>query len=94
MTDAAATTVKEQFNDLSAEFRNSRGEIKALAAGMMTGSGEFSGSMSDGSASFDISWQDAFEVCATSSALISGNTNSFKVDLDSLDTDSSLLIVL
>lgn len=94
MTAAAASKVKEQFNDLAAEFDNSKSEIKTYATQMQTACGEFSDSMTSGAAAFDMSWQDAFEFCSTSSALIAGNTNAMKVDLDALDQDASTTITL
>lgn len=94
MTDAAATTVKERFNDLAAEFDNTKAEIKVHAADMMTAAGEFSGSMTAGAAAFDMSWQDCFEFCSTSAALIAGNTNAMKVDLAALDQDTRTTITL
>jgi hypothetical protein len=94
MTDAAASLVQNQFNDLSAEFDNSRAEVKGYAADMTSACGEFSAKMESGAGSFDISWQDAFAVCSTSAALIAGNTNGFKVDLDKLDQDTRTTIVL
>jgi len=94
MTDAAAAKVKEQFNDLAAEFDNSRREIKSCASQMQTACGEFGDVMMPGAAAFDMSWQDAFDFCSTGAALIAGNTNAMQVDLNQLDQDASTSIVL
>jgi hypothetical protein len=94
MTDAAATRIREQFNDLSAEFDNSRAQIRSFAHDVQSACGEFSGSMATGAGSFDVSWQDCFDVCSTAAALIAGNTNAFKVDLEALDRDARTTIVL
>jgi hypothetical protein len=94
MTAAAASRVKEQFDDLAAEFENSKIAIQGMSEQIETGCDEFAGSIESGRAAFDMSWQDAFQFCHTSSALIAGNTNAMKVDLDALDTDASTTIQL
>lgn len=94
MTDAAANKIKDRFNNLSAEFDNSRTSLSVYAGEMMQGAGEFSGSMTHGAGSFDISWRDCFQVCSTAAALIAGNTNQFHLDLDRLDEDARRTILL
>jgi len=94
MTDAAATRIREQFNDLSAEFDNSRAQVKSCAQDIQAACGEFSGSVAAGAGSFDVAWQDCFDVCSTAAALIAGNTNAFKIDLEKLDRDARSTIVL
>lgn len=94
MTDAAAKVINDRFDNLSAEFDNSRSLISTYAAQMLTGAGEFSSTVETGAGSFDISWRDSFEVCCNSAGLIAGNTNRFKVSLERIDTDYSWAIAL
>lgn len=89
MSDAAARVVNDRFDNLAAEFDNSRGVIAGIAEKMVSGTGQFSGSMSDGAATFAISWRECFSLCSTSAAIIAGNTNRLKVDLEELDRDHS-----
>lgn len=87
MTDAAAAKVREHFRDLSQEFSNSRMDVGTYAFAVFSAAGEFGPSISDGTDTFELSWKETFDVCHTASALIAGNTNTFKVELDRLDQD-------
>ena len=94
MSEAAARTVNNRFEDVSAEFFNSVGVIGTVASQLTSGAGEFSGAMADGSATFEISWREAFRVCGTTAGVIAGNTNQMSVDLARLDRDASTTIRL
>lgn len=94
MSAAAAARINDQFDNLSAEFDNTRTYISSYADKMLAGAGELSGSMETGAGTFDISWRDTFEVCSTSAALIAGNTNQFSIDLSRLDKDNAWAITL
>jgi len=87
MSAEAADRIKNRFNDLSAEFSNSRSDILSLSSGIDAATGEFSSSVADGTDTFSISWRETFDVCRTAAALIAGNTNTFRVELDRLDQD-------
>lgn len=87
MSAEAAGRIKNRFNDLSAEFGNSRWNILGFTSGINTATGEFSAAVADGTDTFSISWRETFDVCRTAAALIAGNTNTFKVELDRLDQD-------
>ena len=94
MSDAAARTVNNRFEDISAEFFNSTGVIAAIGSRLEAGAGEFSAAIADGSATFAISWREAFRVCGTTAGVIAGNTNRMSVDLALLDRDASTTIQL
>ena len=94
MSAAAAATVNNRFDDLSAEFTNSCGQLTSIVAALDAGAGELSSSMSSGTASFAISWREAFQVCGTTAGVIAGNTNRLSVDLGRLDRDASTTITL
>lgn len=94
MTDAAAAAVNNRFDDLAAELTNSCSVIARAASQMDSGAGEFAGSIGDGTATFAISWREAFTVCGTAAAIIAGNTNRLSVDLARLDRDASTTITL
>jgi hypothetical protein len=87
MSAAAAAHIQNRFNDLSAEFSNSRWNILGFSAGIHTACGQFGATVQDGTDSFQVSWRETFDVCRVTSALIAGNTNTFKVELDRLDQD-------
>ncbi len=87
MSAQAAERIKNRFNDLSAEFGNTRRTIQGLAASIDAATGEFAGAVADGTDTFSLAWRETFDVCRTGAALIAGNTNTFKVELDRLDQD-------
>lgn len=87
MSAEAADTIKNRFNDLSNEFSTTRFEFFKYEADIQAGCGEFEPSVADGADTFSLSWRETFDVCREAAALIAGNTNSFKVDLDALDQD-------
>jgi hypothetical protein len=89
ISDAAARAINDRFDNLAAEFDNSRSVVSAVAERMISGAGEFSGAMATGAGSFDIAWRECFSLCSTSAALVAGNTFRFKVELDRLDRDHS-----
>ncbi|MGA9749573.1 MAG: hypothetical protein WBQ50_19135 [Nocardioides sp.] len=87
MSAQAAERIKNRFNDLSAEFSNTRWTILGTTAAINTATGEFDASVADGTDTFSIAWRETFDLCRTASALIAGNTNTFRVELDRLDQD-------
>lgn len=87
MTDAAARVVNNRFDDLAAEFDNSRTVVSGIADRMLAGAGEFGDVLSAGAGTFDISWRECFSLCCTSAGVIAGNTNQLKVSLDAIDQD-------
>lgn len=89
-----ADRIRNRFNDLSAEFDNSREPLRSSYADILSACGEFAGSVDDGASKFLLSWNDMFEVCSTQAGLIAGNVNSFRIDLEALDRDSRTSITL
>lgn len=91
---ATANTIRERFNDLSAEFLNTREPLQGHYSGTTGGCGEFSSQIDNGASKFLLSWNDVFDVCSTEAGLIAGNVNGFSIDLEALDRDSRTSITL
>ena len=82
------------FNDLAAEFDNTRAPLRSAYTDITSACGELSSSVDAGASKFLLSWNDVFDVCSTESALIAGNVNRFRVDLEALDRDARTSIQL
>jgi len=91
---STAETIRNRFDDLAAEFRNTRTPLAAHYRGMTEGCGELAGSIESGASKFLLSWNDVLDVCSTEAALIAGNVNNFAIDLEALDSDARTSIVL
>lgn len=87
MSAEAAARIRNRFNDLSQEFSNTRTSISGHCSSIQAACGEFSGSVEDGNADFELSWRETFDLCRIASAVIAGNTNTFEVELTRLDQD-------
>ncbi len=94
MSVEQAAAINNQFDDLSAEFSNTTTPLVNTTDQMTGGAGEFSGSIVGATATFAISWREAFKVCSESAGLIAGNTNAEAVDFDAMDTDASRTITI
>jgi hypothetical protein len=91
---AEADRVRNRFNDLSAEFANTRSPLRSAYSSVTAACGELSSSIDGGASKFLLSWNDVFDVCSTEAALIAGNINNMRVDLEALDRDSRTSILL
>ena len=89
-----ADRVRNRFNDLAAEFDNTRAPLRSAYTDITSACGELSSSVDAGASKFLLSWNDVFDVCSTESALIAGNVNRFRVDLEALDRDARTSIQL
>lgn len=89
-----AHRIRNRFNDLSAEFDNTREPLRTSYTDILAGCGEFSGSVESGASKFLLSWNDVFDVCSTQAGLIAGNVNSFRIDLEAIDRDARTSITL
>lgn len=87
MTPEAAAAIEDQFDNLSAEFYRSKSTVSSDMSELSSACGEFSGSISEGSGTFELGYREALEVGRTSAGLIASNTNAVKVDFDTVDTD-------
>ena len=91
---STADAIRNRFNDLSAEFQNTREPMRGHYTSITSGCGEFSSSVDSGASKFFLSWNDVFDLCSTEAGLIAGNVNGFQIDLEALDRDSRTNIVL
>lgn len=89
MSDEAARKVKNLFGDLANEFSETGADVGAHASWLEIGAGQFSSEIADGNATFEIGWRDLLNTGRLSAALIAGNTNALRVDLERLDQDYS-----
>jgi len=89
MSDEVAAGIKDRFNNLSNEFANEKVFIASEAGKISSGCGEFSGSVANGVAVFELGWRDLMDVGTTGAGLIAGNTNALHVDLTAMDQDLS-----
>lgn len=86
--------VRNVFNDLSAEFRNTCAPLRSRHLDVLEGAGDAAGAIEAGAAAFLVSWNDVFRTCGGAAGLIAGNTNALAIDLSSFDTDARTSIVL
>lgn len=86
--------MRNRFDDLAAEFDNTRAPLASTYSDITAACGELSSSLDDGASKFLLSWNDVFAVCSTEAALIAGNVNAMRVDLDALDRDARTSILL
>ncbi len=89
MSGTAAAPIIDRFNNISAEFSNTRWDIIGYCSSISVACGEFSGSVGHGKDCFDLSWRSTFDLCSDTAALIAGNTNVFEVELHRLDRDAA-----
>lgn len=91
---ATLDSVKNQFNDLAAAFRNSQTPLGQHHDRALSGAGQFQPHLQSGAVKFLLSWREVFDVCEDSAALIAGNVGRTAVDLKAMDVDQSTSIVL
>lgn len=89
-----ADDVRNVFNDLSAEYRNTTAPMRSRHVDVLDGAGDLADELEHHATAFLISWNDVFRTCGGAAGLIAGNTNAMAIDLAAFDTDSRTSIVL
>ena len=89
MTDEAAATVEDRFDNLAQDFWQLMEMVPGMRTDVETAAGEFSSDISGYLGTFESGWKSTFEIGSKSAALIAGNTNAMHIDVNALDRDLS-----
>ena len=89
MTDEAAATIEDRFDNLSQDFWNLMEMTPTARADVEDGCGEFSSDMAAYTSTFESAWKQCFEVGSKTCGLIAGNTNEMHINLEAVDRDLS-----
>jgi hypothetical protein len=91
---SALEGARTTFEDLAAQFQNSREPLAGRRATLLQGCGQVSAKVDAGATAFVLSWQAAFDVASQSAGLIAGNIGGYAIDLAAVDVDSTVQIEL
>ena len=89
MTDAAAATIEDRFDNLSQDFWNLMDMTPTARADIDAGCGEFASEMAAYAPNFESAWKQCFEVASKTCGLIAGNTNAMHLNVEAVDRDLS-----
>ena len=90
---STARTIRNRFDDLAAEFRNTRTPLAAHYRGMTEGAASWPG-RSRAARRSSCCRGTTSSTSARPGGLIAGNVNNFAIDLEALDSDARTSIVL
>ncbi|GAB3678620.1 hypothetical protein [Angustibacter aerolatus] len=90
----ALTAARDRFDDLAAQFDNTKQPLQRHERSIVDGAGQFSGDVGDGALAFMLSWQTVFDVASDSAGLIAGNIGAYTLDLEAVDKDLTVTIQL
>lgn len=89
MTDEAAATIEDRFDNLAQDFWNLMDMTPTARTDIEEGCGEFLSDMAAYTPVFESAWKQCFEVGSKTCGLIAGNTNAMHVNLEAIDRDLS-----
>jgi hypothetical protein len=92
MDPALAASVHQTFQKMSADLQGHAATISSARTDVVSGAGEFSGSLSADVNVFVSGWSDGLDVISTSTGLIAHNTNALSLDLTKIDRGATLNI--
>lgn len=90
MTAEAAERIRSRFGSTSRELEGADASLTGMARDLVEACGELGDAIAVEAHDFRGSWRSVYRYCGEASALVAGNVNRMRIDLDRLDRGTSI----